>query len=290
VSYLAAAIAALCFGLGTVLEATAARRSEASTGIDPKLLVGLLRQPAFLGSMTATVFGVGASYVAYRDLPIFVVQAALASAVGIATVISAFAHDEPITGQVRLGIGAIIGGIALLAVSSGEQSAPDPSLGFRIGLLAAAVAFVGVALVVGRRPGGSSVDVALLGVTAGLLFGASNVGLRVMRGFAPLDLLGDPAAWATGLGGVGGILVLATALQRGSVALAAGSVTTSETVVPALIGILLLDERPRPGWALPAALGFVVAVAGAVVLSREAEIHGDAEPVASGVEARPEPG
>ncbi len=44
-----------------------------------------------------------------------------------------------------------------------------------------------------------------------------------------------------------------------------------ETVAPALVGLLMLGDRPRPGWAWVAALGFVLAVAGALSLSR----HGD---------------
>ena len=115
---------------------------------------------------------------------------------------------------------------------------------------------------------------ALVGIDfgpTGLLYGVGNIGLRVMRGFQPVALATDPAAWAALVGGLGGMLVLATALQRGSVALAAGSVTTSETVAPALVGLLVLGERPRPGWALVAAVGFVVAVAGAVVLCRDVE-------------------
>jgi hypothetical protein len=45
-----------------------------------------------------------------------------------------------------------------------------------------------------------------------------------------------------------------------------------ETIAPALVGLTLLGDRPREGWAWAALLGFVLAVGGAVILARHGEI------------------
>jgi len=68
----------------------------------------------------------------------------------------------------------------------------------------------------------------------------------------------------------------AAALQRGRVTMVAAITFGVETVVPALIGLALLGDRARPGFAPVAAAGFVVTVAAALALARLAELP-DAE-------------
>jgi hypothetical protein len=43
--------------------------------------------------------------------------------------------------------------------------------------------------------------------------------------------------------------------------------------VPAAVGIFLLGDVPRPGWGWVAVVGFALAVAGALSLSRHGEMH-----------------
>jgi drug/metabolite transporter (DMT)-like permease len=84
----------------------------------------------------------------------------------------------------------------------------------------------------------------------------------------PWDLVFDPALYAMVAAGVLGLLLYALALQRGSVTLATSAVVVAETLVPAAVGILLLGDRPAHGdWSM-AALGFALAVLGAVALAR----------------------
>lgn len=73
--YAAALAAAVAYGLSTLLEASAARRSTASTGLDPRLVGRLLHQWMFVAGVLASIAGVLASVVALRRLPLFVVQA-----------------------------------------------------------------------------------------------------------------------------------------------------------------------------------------------------------------------
>ena len=264
----AALVAAALFGVGTILEATAARRSTASDTLDPRLLLRLFGQWAFLASIVVGGLGVVATTVALRHLPLFEVQAVVASSVGVSAVLAALIHHEPLDRRSRRALVAIVAGITMLASSSGSDKAPVTSTGFRWAILAVALACLALATLAGRRPNRSALDVGLLGGAAGLLYGVGNVGLRVLDRFTPGDLLSDPAAYAAAVGGVGGVLVLSTALQRGSVAIASGAMTVTETTLPAAIGLVLLSERPRSGWAAVAVVGFALAVAGAVVLCR----------------------
>lgn len=270
-SYLAALAAAVLFGGGTILEATAARRSAGSENLDPRLMLRMVSQVAFLLSGLLGLLGVMATALALRHLPLFAVQAAVASSVAVSALIATVTHHEPLTPHLVAGIGGIVGGLTLLGLSASPAAPPGTSTAFRYGLVVAAGAGLLLAAAVGRRRGGTPLDVGLLGGTAGLLYGVGNIGLRVIHVWNPVDLVRDPAFWAAAIGGFGGVLVLATALQRGSVALVSGAVTTTETILPALVGVLLLGERPRAGWAPAAIVGFLCAVAGAVVLCRDVE-------------------
>ena len=55
----------------------------------------------------------------------------------------------------------------------------------------------------------------------------------------------------------------------------------AETVIPSAIGLAFLGDRIRPGWEAVAGIGLIVAIVGAVALSRLGEILAEPEPAAS---------
>ncbi|PNG16075.1 hypothetical protein C1J00_44045, partial [Streptomyces cahuitamycinicus] len=98
-----------------------------------------------------------------------------------------------------------------------------------------------------------------------------EVSVRLIDGFSPGELFPNPATYALLLGGGAAFLLLTSALQRGSVTTATAGLVLGETVAPALIGVVWLGDRTRPGLGWLAILGFAVAVAGALALSRFGE-------------------
>lgn len=68
------------------------------------------------------------------------------------------------------------------------------------------------------------------------------------------------------------------ALQIGSVNGATAALVVGETVVPGMLGVLWLGDSSRPGFAWVAALGFAVAVAGAVAVAWFGEPEPETEP------------
>lgn len=276
-SYLLALLSALCSGFTTVLEATAARRSTEVHKLDARLLLRLATQVPFVAAMALSAIGLVAAALALRELPLFTAQAVFASSVGFAAIIAAVTHGEHLTAEVRFGVGTIVVGLVLLGLASEDQPVPETSTAFRFGVLAAVLASLALTAWVARRPGRSGLDTGALGVCAGLLYGFGTLGLRLIETFQPSELLRDPAAWATFVGGSTAVLTISIALQRGSVALSAGACTVTETMVPTILGLLLLGERPRPGWSAVAVLGFTLAVGGAIALCRDVDVL-DAEP------------
>ena len=108
------------------------------------------------------------------------------------------------------------------------------------------------------------------GLIAGVLFGAMAVAVRVLDGVAPLRvgvLLTDPASWTIVIAGLGGFYLFAVALQLGSVNGAAAALVVGETVVPGVIGVVLLGDTAQPRLLWLAGVAFVSAVAGAVAVA-----------------------
>ncbi|WP_091733613.1 hypothetical protein [Nocardioides scoriae] len=272
-----ASAASLCYGTGSVLQAVAARSTEAGQTLDPRLLLRLARSWRYLLGVGLDGLGFVLALVAVRSLPLFAVQAVVASFLAVAAALGAVVLRTPLRRSDRVGLAVVVGGLVLVALSAAAERAAPVTTGEQVGLLVATALLVGLAVLWGRLAG--SRGAALLGAAAGLGFGVTSIGARMLPPPGPgegrtgwlVHLLAQPASYAVVLGGAVALLAYSTALQRGSVAVATAPLVVGETVVPALVGVWLLGDRTRPGWEPVAVAGFVLAVAGAVALARHGE-------------------
>lgn len=274
---LACAVAAmLCYGVGSVLQAVAARRTTVGSTLDPRLLLRLGKSWLYLLGVALDGVGFVLTLAAVRTAPLFLVQAVVAGFLGVAAVLGALVFRTPLHRLDRAALLAVTAGLVLLALAAAPERTGRPVAWLSWAVLLVTAALVPLAMVIGRRAGGWGVGG--LGAVAGLAFGATSVGARVVTtgtGSGTMALVVhlalQPATWAIVLGGVVGQLAYATALQRGSLTRATAPLVVAETVVPALVGVALLSDRPRAGWTELAVLGFVLAVGGAVSLARRGE-------------------
>ncbi|MCO6011147.1 hypothetical protein NE236_39950 [Actinoallomurus purpureus] len=268
-SLLGAIAAAVCFGTASVLQALAARAAPASTGVDPRLLVRLVRRLPFLLGTGLDLLGFAAELAALRSLPLFVVQAMVAGNLAVTAVVAARVLHFRLAVREWAAVAAVCIGLALLGLAAGHENPAAVSLTFRMALLGCVVVIAVVGAAAGRLRG--AIRSAVLGLIAGLGFGLVAIGARVLVSLSPLDLLRDPATYVVAGGGLVAFLFFATALQRGSVTTTTAAMVVAETVVPALVGVLLLGDGTRHGYAWSAVLGFVIAVGGTLALARFGE-------------------
>lgn len=261
--------AAVCYGIGSVLQAVGARRTAGAAHLDPHLLVRLAGQLPFAAGILLDVAGAGLSIVALRTLPLFVVQAAIASSLGVTALVAARVFHTGLGRRERLGIAAVGTGLVVLAAASGREGVARTELSVRLGLFLTTLLVGVLAVGAGRLRGTTAATV--LGALAGVGYGVANTSVRVIHDLGPSALVTDPAAWAAVIGAVSGVLFFATALQRGAVTTATAALIAAETLLPALFGLVVLGERPRQGLEVLAACGFAITVAGAVTLSRFGE-------------------
>lgn len=279
-SLTAALAAALVFGVAAVLQGIAvARVAPTGSGVDPRLLLRLLREVPFVGTVLLNLLGFVLHVVALQELPLFLVQVALASAVAVTAVLSVLVLKTALSGRQCGAVVAVCGGLALLALSAqAGEAAPVVGTGLRMTLLGAVVLVGAAGAAAGRVHGAPGA--ALLGLVAGTGFGVVAVAARLLpTGLAPADVLRDPALLVLVLAGAIAFLLYATAMQHGSVTLATATLVVTQTTVPAVLGLALLGDAVRPGTAPLAVAGFLLALGGATALARFEHVAPSGRPV-----------
>ena len=277
---LAAAGIALSYGLATVLQSVGAKSTTTSEGLDPGLLVRLLRSVPYLVGLALDGAGFLLTVVALQSLPLFVVEAFTAGALAVTAVAAATWLKIPLSREEWIGVGAVVAGLVALGLSAGadedvalETWAKWLPLGVALGLL---LVTIPAARIHGRA------GVTVLGALAGFGFGLVGIATRTLESpITVTGLLTDPSTYGILAAGGLALLALATALQRGAVTQATAAMVVAETVIPSAIGLAFLGDRIRPGWEAVAGIGLIVAIGGAVALSRLGEIPAEPDPAAS---------
>ncbi|MEV8597403.1 hypothetical protein [Streptomyces sp. NPDC052012] len=262
--------AAVCYGTATVLQAIAARTAAAThPGGDVVLLWRALRQWRYVAGLALDGIGFVLQIIALRLIPIYAVGAALAASLAVTAVVAARLLGVRLSRVEWTAVAVVCAGLAMLGLASGAEGDRSGPHWLSWAMLGTAAGVLLLGAVGGRLPERGRAVV--LGLGAGFGFGVVEVSVRLVDEFSPAALLTDPATYALLLGGGAAFLLLTSALQRGSVTTATAGLVLGETVGPALAGVTWLGDRTRPGWTWLAFLGFAVAVAGALALSRFGE-------------------
>jgi drug/metabolite transporter (DMT)-like permease len=277
VSLLAALVSAFCYGIAAVMQAIAVRtasRRKAADGdsankVDPGLIVRLLGQGQFIVSILIDIVGFVAQLVALRRLPLFEVQAIIASNLAVTAVFAAWLMKVRLSGREWMAVAGVVVGVGLLGSSAGAEGAAQVGWAFELGLIVAVAGVAVAGIAAARLP--IAVRTPLLGAIAGIGYSVLAVSARILPGFEPRQLVHSPATYTLAAAGIVSFMLYATALDGGSVTTATAAVVLAETMPPAVIGVIFLGDSTRHGLTAVAALGFVLAVVCAVALARFGE-------------------
>ncbi|MGV1007494.1 MAG: hypothetical protein ACOYBY_02665 [Dermatophilaceae bacterium] len=260
-------LSAACAGTANVLQAREARRFHAVEGLSPAFLAGLVRRGGYQAALVLLGAGMALALYALRWLPVFLVQAGRAASLGVTALLSVLVLGVRPRRSELLAVSVVAAGLVALAVSTGPQAPAPVSDGPRWALLGA-TAGVGVLAVWVARSGLGHWAGLRLAVLAGLCYSILAVAARLLRGLDPQLLLSDPAAYAMAFAGLLGLALSATAMQRASAVTVTAATVGTETMVAALLGVVLCGDRPSSGGTAYALVGFLLVLAGSLALAR----------------------
>jgi hypothetical protein len=256
---LAAVAAMLANSAASLLEAAGSRQAAQGRA--------LWRRPRYVTGLLLDGLGWVLSVVALRALPVFAVQSVLAGTVAVTAVAAAGGPRR--LPRVQLGaVVAVVVGLALAAASA-APGRPErlPAAATPVLLLSAAVL---LAVAEPARRSGRPLPTTVL---AGLAFGGVSLSVRAVHVRSSswdslLDVAAEPLAWTVLVLGAVGTVLLAAALRRGQVGPLIAVLSVTEVIVPGVVGLVLLGDRVRGGWAPVLALAWVLTVAGVAALAR----------------------
>lgn len=249
-----ALLAAVLYGLGTVLQA------QGVTG----------RPVVYVAGLAADALGFVASLVAVRRLPLFVVESAVASSVGVTALLAVWWLHARITRREVAALVAVGAGLAALAATAQEGASTPVSRHGELLICWVVVPVLLAGAVAWRSAAPWSGPV--LAAVAGLGFGGTAIAARVLRIHTPWwRTVEEPALWALAAYGVLSLAAFGLALARAKVTAVAAITFVVETVVPTVIGVAWLGDRVRHGTVPIAVLALVLTLAGCLVLARFAE-------------------
>jgi hypothetical protein len=270
-----AALAAVFFAVGAVLQHEAAERSTTGKGLS---LRRLLRRKRWMLGQAVTMLGTGTQVAALAVAAVAVVQPVLAVALVFGLGLRAVRTRQAPLRVELVGAGLTTGGLAVFLVAARPAAAAHavpPSVLAIVVAVVVSIALVAGAALLGRGPNGALACGSAAGIAAGIAAVLISVGIRSLREVGWVHALAGVAVW-------GAVVVAAVAILGGQQAYARGPLAWS---LPALILLdplaavptarLLLGERLEPGHAaiwLPAA---VLAAAGVIVLARTGERPAD---------------
>lgn len=271
----AALLAAALFGAIAAVQASVIRHS------------GLWSVP-----MVGVLFGYLAGWllhlVAISQVPLYLAQVGVGASLVVTAMLAAFVMGEPLRREHWIAILALVLGLGVLAVAAGKVGHSEFTERTTIVLYGVLVlnALLGLLAWRWRHPSSGVV----LGILAGVAYGVSPIATRALVDFS-WDIDTMLTAMSIGLFGSLGFLLYSLALDRTSITAATSPQILLQTAIPAVVGIVLFDDKVRDGWWPMAAAAFLVSVAASVVLcgaEARLELLDDAAQIASGVEIQDE--
>jgi len=253
VGFLAAALSALLSSIATLVQARGARE------------LGRRGAAWYAAGLSLDLLGWAMSAFALRYLPVFAVQAVVATQVAF-TVVGAQLLGTVRAGRTRLlaAAASVVGlGVVAASGSTGSTAVDTDTVDVvLLVLLAVLLTAIPPAMRAGSAAGRA--------VIAGLAFGGVAVAVRALHqrtGSLP-ELLAQPPTYAVPVFAGLGAVMLALALRRGGPDVVAAIVVGVEMLAAGALGIALLGDGVRAGWQLPCAFAVLVALAGLTTLAR----------------------
>src|SRR6202790_2239618 len=262
--------ASTLYSLGIALQAMDAKEAPHEEHLRLALACGLLRRARWLLGTGLSILGFPLQVVALLLAPLVVVQPALAAGLLVLMFLAQRMLGEHAWRYEYLSMGAIVIGVIGVGLDAPPRSTAHTSEQLTITLVLVGLGFASLLPYVLRVFHRSPAAVTMIG--AGLAFAWSGVATKLASDDLAQGHLVQAAAWGLSTAAASGLGVLSemSALQSRPAIQVAPVVFVTQTVIPVVLGPLLLGERftATPLGGLPLACSLALLVGGAGLVSR----------------------
>ncbi|GAC1391067.1 MAG: hypothetical protein NVSMB46_02210 [Candidatus Saccharimonadales bacterium] len=262
---LAAAVCSLCNGSAAILQKISADKQQKVDSLNARFLIRLLQDVPYIVGVTLDIIGFCFTIYAVHYLPLFLVEAIIASNIIITACIERIFRHQNITKQSYGAILLILLGLVVLALSAKPHHFIHIS---HIVTLVVIISPVPIALVgfifTKSKKFTAAIGLAVLG---GLAFGGTSVIGRIFTLYHPFwHNIVNPLLFSLIASGSLGILLFSVALQRAQATVMNATMTASQTLIPAIVGIIFLGDEARNGLWPFVIIGSFLALSGVLIL------------------------
>ncbi|WP_410651382.1 hypothetical protein [Amycolatopsis sp. cmx-4-54] len=262
------------YAMGIVAQSVAARRAEHRPGTSLGLLARLATDRLYVLGFAGQAGGFAFAFFARESLPLYLVQTASCSAIGLATVFGVVVLKWRIRMVEGAALAVMAAGLIALAGSSQPSIAGDLTPGT---VLVLSAVLIGAAVATTRT---SRLDSFLMpAIVSGVSFAVVAIISRALAHLEVLSLPANPLTWMMLAAAVIGQASMAAALQRGLATTVVAIAEATTIALSSVAGLTVLGDRVAVGSGSWVVLGLTAVVAGVLVLGS----HARSSPFSPGV-------
>jgi hypothetical protein len=282
-----AAVLAILAAVSFAFAATLWQRATMASGLEAGQAKGFLRlltNWVWLLGLVAQIIGVVLQAAALDRGRVAVIQPLLVTTIIWAMPLGYFLTHQMITWRHIAGGAIVVVGLATFASVGDPAAGVDnaPTSDWISAFLVIAAVCIGLLLF--SRRGGLGMKAAVLGATAGILYGVSATLMKPvvedLHANGAGDVLASWELWVMAVTGIGGFYLQQISLATGRLVTSVATVSVANPVVSVMLGALVLQERldKTPSWHAVVAIGaLAVALLGAIIIASASERESDAE-------------
>ena len=241
-----ALVTAFLYALSNVLELTEAEQVPDEYALRVGLMTRLVRRPRWLLGLLSDVFGYISQAAALALAAVVFVEPILALAIVISLILGAVMTKRRLRRGDWVWAAVLSGGLALFLYEVSPTGGHDFVPTDRAVITGPIVGAVVLLCIACAKPSRGAPRAALLGIAAGISFGAAAVLTKGVVHYLGEGILAWVPHWesyALALASIGGVIVGQSAFQTGALAASVGATESTAPVSAAILGLVLLDER-----------------------------------------------
>jgi hypothetical protein len=280
---------AFLYALSNVLELTEAEKVPDEYALRVGLMARLIRRPRWLLGFLSDVFGFICQAGALALAAVVFVEPILALAIVISLILGAAMTHRRLRPADWASAVVLSGGLALFLYEVSPRGGHDFSPRDRVVVAAPIVVGVIVVCIACARPLRGAPRAALLGIAAGILFGAAAVLTKGVVHYVGEGVFAWVPHWesyALAIVSIGGVIIGQSAFQTGALAASVGATESTAPVSAAILGLVLLDERvafDNSAHVAAVVISVIMVLFGIAALARaEERVIADASPAVQG--------